>query len=188
MTFRVRRPACWLPIVMLSALNGCSATLPVDRPVTSDRLTEHLWVLRDLQGERVARSDPEAATLRFLPDHGTAGTASCNSIGGREITWSADASGNEGTFLRDTSQPTIKTVVGCNDMRATQIADRFWTLMTQAREWSIGRDDLTIRFSDGAAATLVAVKKAESPKTDCRNAPNNFDCPRSAAESFGDTR
>ena len=109
--------------------------------------------------------------------HGISGTASCNSVGGRESTWTASTD-TGGTFARDPSQPTITTVVGCNDVVATQIAKRFWTLMTNARGWSINRGDLFIRFNDGTMAVLKALGPIARTPTNCRAAdPNNFDCP-----------
>jgi len=60
---------------------------------------------------------------------------------------------------------------------ATQIANHFWTLMTKAREWSIDRGDLFLRFDDGTMAVLKAIGPTARTSTDCRYAdPNNLDC------------
>jgi heat shock protein HslJ len=140
--------------------------------------TASVWALRSLQGRRIYRSAREVVTLRLLPDHSVAGTASCNSIGGLELTWIASTY-RRGTFRRDSSQPTIMTQAGCPNAAEVAMAGRFWTLMTGARAWGIDRGDLVIRFGDGTTALLKPIELAAGRLDDCRNADqNNFDCPR----------
>lgn len=179
MTARRHRQARRITIVLLAALTGCSTPMPVDRPVAGDHVTARIWGLRDLQGNRVIASGPETATLRFLPGHGIAGTASCNDVGGKEHSWSADASGTAGTFAHDPSQPTIRTVAGCRDLQGTETGNRFWDMMATARGWSVSSGTLTIGFADGSRAALVPVGKVRPPRDDCDDpASRNLDCPR----------
>ncbi len=181
MTARRHRQARRVTIVLLAALSGCGAPMPVDRPVVGDRMTARIWGLRDLQGSRVAASDPEAATLRFLPGHDITGTAGCNHVGGREHSWSADAPGTAGTFAHDPSRPTIRTVAGCRDRQGMETGNRFWDMMATARGWSLSSGTLTIGFADGSRATLVPVGKVSPPRDDCDDpASRNLDCRRPA--------
>ena len=183
MTARRHRRARRVTIVLLAALSGCGAPMAVDRPVAGDHVTARIWGLRDLRGNRVVASRPEAATLRFLPGHGIAGTASCNDVGGRETSWSTDAPGTAGTFAHDPSQPTIRTVVGCMDVRAMETGSRFWKMMATARGWSLSSGTLTIGFADGSRAALVPVGKVRPPGEDCDDpASRNLDCPSPAGK------
>lgn len=171
----------WFAIVLLPALTACGTAVPVNRPVAGDRITARIWGLRDLQGTRVNAAGSEAATLRFLPDRGIAGTASCNQVGGRQTSWSADAPGTAGTFAHDPSQPTIRTVAGCRNLRGMETGNRFWDMMATARRWSVSSGTLTIGFADGSRAALVPVGEVRPPGDDCDDpASRNFDCPRPA--------
>lgn len=165
-----------LSVLILPALPGCTPTAPSAHPSGYQSLTGSVWALRSLQSRDIPRFRREAVTLRLLPDHGIAGTASCNSVGGREFTWTATTD-SVGSLARDPSQPTITTVVGCNDVVTMQIANQFWTLMTKAREWSIDRGDLLISFDDGTMAVLKSLGPAAPTSSDCHSAdPNNLDC------------
>ncbi len=170
---------------LLPVLAGCAPTTPSGLQAGHGSVTTSIWALRSLQDRTVPRSRPEAATLRLSLDHGIMGTASCNDVGGKELTW-AVSTDTEGTFLRDPSQPTSTTVVACNGVAATETAGRFWMSMTGARRWSIDHGNLVIRFGDGTTAVLKAIGPAPVRSDDCRKAdPNNFDCPpaRSARQA-----
>lgn len=175
---RMPRVMIGLAPLLLPAIAGCAPTTPTGLQAGYGSLTASIWALRSLQDQTVPRSRREAVTLRLSLDHGITGTASCNDVGGRELTWAASTA-TEGTFVRDPAQPTIMTVVGCNDAAAAETAGRFWELMTGARAWAIERGDLVIRFGDGTTALLKPIGPATGRSDDCRNAdPNNFDCPR----------
>lgn len=167
-----------LTAFMLPAFVGFPSPASADHPTIRGPATAWVWELRSLQGQRIHRSAREVVTLRLLPDHSVAGTASCNSIGGQELTWIASTD-LRGTFRRDSSQPTIMTQAGCPNAAEVAMAGRFWTLMTSARAWVIDRGYLVIRFGDGTTALLKPIGPAARRSDDCRNAdPNNLDCPR----------
>lgn len=179
---RLHRGMVGLTAVMLPALAGCAPATRTALQAGRGSVTASVWALRSLQDRTVPRSRHEAVTLRLSPDHGITGTASCNDVGGKELTWAA-LTDTEGTFVRDPGQPTIMTVVGCNDVAATETAGRFWKLMTSARGWSIDRGDLVIRFADDTTALLKPIEPVAGRSDNCRNAdPNNFDCPRTGHE------
>lgn len=176
----IRMPCVMIGLVplLLPTLAGCAPATPPGLQVRHGLVTASIWALRSLQDRTVPRSRHEAVTLRLSPDYGITGTASCNDVGGKELTWAASTD-TEGTFARDFAQPTIRTVVGCNDAAATETAGRFWELMTSVRGWAIDHGDLVIRFNDGTTALLKPIGRAAGRSDDCRNAdPNNFDCPR----------
>ncbi len=163
-------------ILMVPVLADCRSKSSANHQAGVVPISASVWALRSLENRSVPRFHLEAVTLRLQPDHGIGGTASCNSVGGNEFTWTAVSSAR-GSFAREPSQPTITTAVGCNDVAATQIADRFWTLMSKAREWSIDRDNLSIRFDDGTVAVLKAIGQPATASIDCRSADsNNLDC------------
>lgn len=182
---RMPRVMIGLAPLLLPVLAGCAPTTPSGLQAGHGSMTTSIWALRSLQDRTVPRTRPEAVTLRLSPDHGVTGTASCNHVGGKELTWVASTD-TEGTFSRDPSQPTITTVVACNDVATTETVSRFWTSMTDARRWSIDHGNLVIRFGDGTTALLKAIGPAPARSDNCRNTdPNNFDCPpaRSAREA-----
>lgn len=174
----MRRIMLGLTAFMLPAFVGFASPASADHLTMRGPATSSVWALRSLQGRRIHRSAREVVTLRLLPDHSVAGTASCNSIGGQELTWIASTD-LRGTFRRDSSQPTIMTQAGCPNAAEVAMAGRFWELMGSARVWAIDRGDLVIRFGDGTTALLKPIGPAARRSDDCRNAdPNNFDCPR----------
>ncbi|MEG3082765.1 META domain-containing protein [Sphingomonas sp. PB2P12] len=162
-------------------LSGCVASETIDRPVQSAGVTSKVWSLRQLDGEHVKHTEPEAATIRFRSDHGIVGTSVCNDVGGNEFAWSADPTGMKGAFKRDQTGATIVTVVGCLDKRATDVADRFWAKMQGAGRWSLQGERLRIAFTDGSAAELMpAATPASKIKPSCAAGDqNNFDCRKS---------
>lgn len=147
---------------LLALVSGCSGSAIVDRSVQNVELAGIVWALRQFEGERVERTDPEAATIRFLADRGIVGTSACNDVGGEELTWSADTSGKKGAIKRSWTGATITTLVGCQDSLAAQLGDRFWARMLAARDWSASATTLTIKFSDGSSALLVPVSTTAS--------------------------
>ena len=147
---------------LLALLSGCGATGIVDPPVKIAAVTGKVWVLRQLEGQHVNRTDAEAATIRFLADHWIVGTSACNDVGGEELTWSANSSGRTGAFRRNQTGATITTAAGCLDALAMQLGDRFWARMIDARDWSASATTLTIRFSDGSGALLAPVPRTGS--------------------------
>ncbi|MDR7260395.1 heat shock protein HslJ [Sphingomonas sp. BE270] len=144
----------WLLIAVPVPGISWAAALSADRAAQRVPLMGQVWVLRDLQNDRVARSRPEAATIAFFKGHVIAGTVSCNSVGGRELTWTAKTS-SSGTFSHDASQATIMTVVGCPKVEALRLGGRFWEMMKTASAWSIAGATLTISFSDRTTASLM---------------------------------
>lgn len=157
-------------------LAECTAPQPVDG-LTRDRLTNHYWGLRRFLGNKVAHAEPEAASLRFRPNGQIDGTASCNSIGGSRLNWSATTVGNAGSFSHNNAQPMIQTAVGCGDRRSVVVANDFWQRMDAAEAWSLQDGRLQITFSDGGTAELVSItnpllgRGSESG----RKTSNNFD-------------
>lgn len=176
MTLLLRLTRAGLLILLFPAFVGCTSALPNGREAGSGKVTASVWALRSFAGRDVPRFRREAVTLQLLPDHGITGTASCNDVGGSELSWAASTN-TTGSFARDPSQPTITTLVGCNDVAAMQIASRFWAMMTKAREWSVDRGDLFIRFDDGSIAVLRTIGSPADTLTGCHSTePNNLDC------------
>lgn len=128
-------------------------------PVQNAVLVREDWSLRQFEGRSVKHADPEAVTLRFLADNRIIGTAACNDVGGDELTWSADSAGAKGAFARNQTGATITTTAGCADASSMRTGSQFWARMSDAHDWSLSGNTLTIKFNDGATALLV-------PKTD----------------------
>jgi hypothetical protein len=71
----------------------------------------------------------------------------------------------------------VQTPVGCGDEAAARLAEQFWALMTTARDWSIDRGNLLIRFDGGETAVFGEVETAAAISVECRTVdPNNLDC------------
>ena len=113
------------------------------------------WILRQLGGEPVRRTDPEAATISLMTNHAVAGTVSCNHVDGKEVTWFAGPSGRKGLFKHNKREPTLMTVMGCSDPAPGQLGGRLWEQMRLSRTWSVTMTTLTITFSDGSTAIFV---------------------------------
>jgi len=144
-----------LPL-LFAWLSGCSASGLVDGPGQTNALAGKNWVLRELDGARVERANPEAGTLRLQANGRIAGTSACNDVGGDELTWTAGASGRTGSIERNQLGTMVTTVMGCLDARAVASGGRFWAQMRNARSWSANANVLTIRFPDGSAALLTS--------------------------------
>ena len=147
---------CALPLLAL--VSGCTSPA-IDWAPQSISSEGATWALRQFAGKQVKRSDPEAATVRFLADHKTVGTSACNDVGGEELTWSADASGEHGAINHDQTRGTITTVVRCSSISAVQLGNCFWADMIKARAWSTTATTLTIEFADRSEARLARVTR-----------------------------
>lgn len=113
-----------------------------------------VWALRQFGGMPVNLADPEAATIRFKANGAIEGTSACNSVGGQELTWSSEPSGQAGLFHRNEKSATITTAVGCSNTSAAALGDKFWSRMLEARRWSISEFTLRITFANGSGAVL----------------------------------
>ncbi|WP_457355795.1 META domain-containing protein [Sphingomonas sp. UYP23] len=117
--------------------------------------SDHVWILQKLQSERVIKRGLEIATLRFNPDHTVTGTWACNSVGPGKLTWTSIPGQTHGKLATGGASAGIITAVGCGNVRAMDLASRFWLQMETAHKWSIDHRGLSIRFADGSSARFL---------------------------------
>ena len=147
-------------IIWTSVAALLAACAPVEKAgFQAADLSEPVWALQTLQGERVPRALGQVATLKLNTDHSVSGTIACNSMGAGRLRWLGAPGEKQGTFDMGGHGAGIMTTGLCLDREAVTIASRFRDLLDRAQGWSIDRRGLVIRFADGSQAHLVAMRR-----------------------------
>jgi hypothetical protein len=157
----MRLPVCSaVAVALMLSAPAAGRTAPEPRPVwLKGDISRTGWVLREFRGQRVRPTQPEAVTLRFTAGNRLTGTTTCNQVGGDEIIWSGDPTGDRGMFRRNIiSAATISTAIGCGDAAGGALGDLFWRLLADARSWTRDARGLEIVFRDNTTALLSPVR------------------------------